>query len=682
MSALSEELEKAGRLATDGLADVYLLLTNLGVSGETDKRVRAAFAAKGVRECLVLGREWLSQQILQSPRLRVLVPRVYGLGDLSQILDERAYAQSRRLFASLQADLAKFVPTTAYRRAADALFGQGFVCLLGEPASGKSAIAATLSLFAADHHGVSVAKLQGAADFKRHWNAVEDSKQLFWIDDAFGTIQYQRDYAEAWNGLWPEVSAAIKQGVFIVMTSRDYVYARARLDLKESAFPLLREAQVVIRVQELSPEERREILYNHVKLGEQPKEFRTAIKPHLDFIARHERFLPEVARRLGSPRFTKDLEVTPLGVLGFMARAHDYLLEAIRGLPADEKAALCLIFLRGGVLESPVVATANERALVERIGGTVAGALSALDALDGSIVKRLRTVRGVTWQFQHPTIGEAFVELVLGQEEALEVYLSGAPLDRIMHEVTCGVVELEHVRVVVPSAYYSLLCARLEDARGKERYPDPVLNFLSYRCDAQFLAEYVAMAPRVPDELVDGVISNLDAVAEVRVLMRLHEFRILPEPARKRFVARIADLAVMTPDAGFFALADDGLFVEGEFDGIMERVCSELVPSLQDVLYNWRSNYSRENGSYYDYYEPLRESLRAYADWCSTGARGPEAALLRDAADMAHVWMHDDDEDERPRSQEDRDLLSAVMNAPLAPPESPGLRSRFEDIDD
>src|SRR5687768_18016571 len=41
------------------------------------------------------GSTWISEQIRESKRLRMLLPRVYGLGDLSQILDERAYLQAR-----------------------------------------------------------------------------------------------------------------------------------------------------------------------------------------------------------------------------------------------------------------------------------------------------------------------------------------------------------------------------------------------------------------------------------------------------------------------------------------------------------------------------------------------------------------------------------------------------------
>lgn len=43
----------------------------------------------------------------------------------------------------------------------------------------------------------------------------------------------------------------MNNGARIVMTSRDYIYNRARQDLKETAFPLLKESQVVIDVHRL-----------------------------------------------------------------------------------------------------------------------------------------------------------------------------------------------------------------------------------------------------------------------------------------------------------------------------------------------------------------------------------------------------------------------------------------------
>lgn len=197
-SVVAEELDKARVLASEGLADVYLLMTNLSVSATSAAAIRKALRQKGIEQTLIFGRERLTMFINEEPRLRRLVPRVYGLGDLTQIIDERAYAQAEQLLATLRDDLAKFVPTKAYRRAAKVLGSHGFVLLLGEPASGKSTIAQTLALSALDEWKLHPIKIDSPEDFKNHWNP-QEPRQFFWIDDMFGPTQYQTDLGGRWN---------------------------------------------------------------------------------------------------------------------------------------------------------------------------------------------------------------------------------------------------------------------------------------------------------------------------------------------------------------------------------------------------------------------------------------------------------------------------------------------------
>src|SRR3546814_11206743 len=104
------------------------------------------------------------------------------------------------------------------------------------------------------------------------------------------------------------------------MTSRDYIYNRARRDLKQDAFPLLSESQVVMDVRDISTDEKRTILYNHMKLGRQPKELKTAINGLLQGVADPERFIPEVDRRLAVPLFTKAQHIQKSELYRFVIR--------------------------------------------------------------------------------------------------------------------------------------------------------------------------------------------------------------------------------------------------------------------------------------------------------------------------------------------------------------------------
>ena len=234
----------------------------------------------GVKAFKAYGSERISGIIRESSRLRMLVPRVYGLGDLSQILDERACDQAREILTALGDDLAKFVITDAYQRSARALLEHGFVLLLGEPACGKSTIAAALAVGALDNWGCSTFKVRNAEELIAHSNPNEP-KQFFWVDDAFGATQFDSSSAAAWNTAFPHLHAAIKRGARVLFTSRDYIYNAALHHLKESAFPVIKESQVIIHVETLSKEEKEQILYNHIRLGNQPNEFKGKLKPFL-----------------------------------------------------------------------------------------------------------------------------------------------------------------------------------------------------------------------------------------------------------------------------------------------------------------------------------------------------------------------------------------------------------------
>jgi hypothetical protein len=140
-SDLANELTKARKLAQQGRAQNYLVFTNAAVTGRTDDEVVRMFCElPGIQNCKTYGKEWICSTIAENSKLRMLVPRIYGLGDLSQILDERAYQQAKQLLSLLGNDLAKYVPTKAFRDSAHAIIQHGFVLLLGAPADKASSI--------------------------------------------------------------------------------------------------------------------------------------------------------------------------------------------------------------------------------------------------------------------------------------------------------------------------------------------------------------------------------------------------------------------------------------------------------------------------------------------------------------------------------------------------------------
>src|SRR5438552_5954637 len=377
------------------------------------------------------------------------IPLMYGLGDWSQTMDERAYSQAQEILSGLGDDLAKFVLTDAFRRSARAIVDHGFVLLLGQPASGKSTIAAALAVGALDNWKSSTLKIRDADEFVRHSNPHEP-KQFFWVDDAFGATQLDWSCVSAWNRAFPHIHAAIRRGSRVVFTSRDYVYRAARKHLKESAFPVMRESQVVIDVERLQKVEKEQILYNHIRLGSQSKDFRRRIKPLLPSVASSPGFIPEIARRLGAPLFTKGLSLTAAGVAEFVNNPVQLLTEVIRNLDENCRSALTLLFMRGGALQSPIQLSGDESRALGLLGSDIADVREALNELEGSLILRAIEAGSYVWRFKHPTIRDALGSLIAEDTELVDIYLAGTPLKTLLSEVSCGDVGIKGVKITVP----------------------------------------------------------------------------------------------------------------------------------------------------------------------------------------------------------------------------------------
>lgn len=122
LSSLRSEQSNIEELVKAGLADGYVVVSNRSLSGDDAGSISMWLLSLGVKQPYVFGKEALNMRLRASSRLRALVPRVYGLGDLSWIQDERKIDQARAVLQYLGNDgLKTYVPTAVHRRAVYAL---------------------------------------------------------------------------------------------------------------------------------------------------------------------------------------------------------------------------------------------------------------------------------------------------------------------------------------------------------------------------------------------------------------------------------------------------------------------------------------------------------------------------------------------------------------------------------
>jgi hypothetical protein len=679
-SDLTDEVKKVRRLVARGLCDSYVLMTNAGLSGTRGENIDAVLRRAGAKHVALLGSSWIEQQIREKTQLRMLVPRVYGLGDLSKILNENAYKQARAILESMREDLAKVVVTDAYQKAATALDTHGFVLLVGEPAAGKTTIASMLAMAAVDKWGALMLKLDHPSKVADRWEP-DESSQFFWVDDAFGVQQYEDFLVHGWNHVLPQVKTMLRKGAKIVMTSRDYIYNSARHDLKESAFPLLKESQVVIDVHDLSLEEKRQILYNHLKLGRQPRAFRTAVKPYLEAVAAHPRFIPETARRLSDPLFTKGLGLWSHPLDQFVEKREQLLYEVLQGLDRHSKAALALVYMRNDNLESPITLDSSEEQALARLGSDLGNCIKALDALNGSLVLYSTSSGKALWRFKHPTIGDAYALLLVASPELLGVYLQGSAPEKLVDQVTCGDVGIERA-VIVPDALFPVVLARLREFPRSSAYKSGFLaswggkqalhGFLSRRCTKKFLELYLEDNPLVLDRISEPGLM-LSAMSEVGLVVRLHKLGLLPEANRKAFVKTVSEYAVEGQDlTAMSSKSIRSVFTDEEFEEMKQRVRKELLPRLDDVRRDVELNH-RADDPPEEHMSSLMESFETLKEYF--GDDQDAARVIEREERYANEWIGENTPEEPKRKP--RKLGKVETAAKPA-----GDRSIFDDIDD
>lgn len=575
---VAEELPKVTNLAALGLADVYLLFTNHTLPAGTAAKLEEEIRQAGAKQVLIFGAEWINDTIAANPTLRRLVPRLYGLGDLTQIITHQAYRQARGVLDSVAEELACFVPTDAYRKCAHALKECGFVILIGEPASGKTMIANLMALSAADEWKLQTLILSTPEDLEKRWNP-DDPAQFFWVDDAFGSNQYDPRRVQEWNQRLPQLRAAIHKGARVVFTSRTYIFKSAEKQLNTHKFEMFKESSVTIKVEELTELERSMILYNHLRLGKQPKAFLSDVKGCLSLAIATPKFLPEIARRFSIPKFTDKLVRTSEGIAEFFANPMSVMEDTIKGLAHAESAAIALVFVNGGNLPIPLME--NDPAtlgIIAAMRSGIGSVRAALPSLEDSLLRKVTIDTNQYWQFRHPTIRDAFASIVGSNPELVDIYISGATKERLIAEVSCGDMGIEGVKVIIPQSLFDRVLGIVAPDGRENGLVDSVVSFLAKKCSLEFVRLYFN-DPKLIVALPGLMYSPYDFDAALTLIQRLKKVGLLPEDVRLAAIKRIRSLAESYYWYGL---------VDGDLIGtlITEEENRELLSEQKDVIYS------------------------------------------------------------------------------------------------
>ena len=214
-------------------------------------------------------------------------------------------------------------------------------------------------------------------------------------------------------------------------------------------------------------------------------------------MAAHPRFIPEIARRLADPTFTKRLHLTEYHLGQFVQKREQLLQEVLDGLDRDSIAALALIYMKKDHLDSPISLQDTEEDALRRLGSSLGKCITALEFLNNSLVLHQQADGESEWRFKHPTIGDAFASALARNPDLLGIFLLGSATENLIEQVTCGSVGIEQA-VIVPKALYPQMIARLSEFTASEQYKSHHLaiwgakwslhSFLTRRCSKDLWA--------------------------------------------------------------------------------------------------------------------------------------------------------------------------------------------------
>lgn len=677
LSDITAELSNVESLVAEGRAHAYYFLTSMGVDAPIAAQIRDQLRALGVTEPHVEGREWITAQIKSSPRLRALVPRVYGLGDLSSIVDERSAAQTRALLGHLIPGLRVYVPTSAHRTAVRTLADHKLVLLIGPPATGKSMLAAILATMAIDAESLECFKCEGPLNLRQHWNPYE-SKRLFWVDDAFGPNQLREDYVDAWIEFMPKVKAAMEEGNHFILTSRTHIWNEAAFKLGTRNHPLLETQKAVVNVGILAPEERQQILYNHVKEGKQDKQWKRLVKPHLPALSDEWNLLPEIARRLGDPDHTKPIRRVPEDLVSFVRSPEEFLKKTLLELTEPQQAAMTLVFVARSRLPVHGVAGEDCRLVADRYGTTVAAIAQSLDRLDQSFVIKREDSGQLCWAFFHPTFADAISGILSSRPDLVDLYLGGAKIETLLAEAVCEGAATVKDAVVIPASSFETLITRLLEVPNEGNQNERLFQFLNRRATEEVVRRVLELEPDLttrkgsPSPWLD-----IDYHAEIRFHARAFSMGLLDQAVRLSTCDTLANAATHELDASFLSEEDIlAMFEPHELMRLTIRLVAMLEGNIPSKIAGLASDGDADSDidSQFSNVETFVRKMQYIAE---------DDERVTDLLDDLERSIGEAKEKVKARKSEDESGGSFFANVPSATlAKEPTSRSLFSDVDE
>lgn len=290
----------------------YVLLTNVDLDKDIREEVERIIG-EVIPEALVVtqGANDVCSLLDDNPKVRTAFPQLLGIRDFSELLSNvvnKPVLEKSKFSRERASELAKvFVPTEAYNKTISILIEHSFVVLTGPPEMGKTAIARMIGLVKLGENWQYI-EVKKPEEFSRLYD--EKEKQIFLVDDAFGSTEFYAHMAREWEGDMDLVLSRVNPTHWLIWTSRSEPLKKAiskmHLQGKASKFP--EPAKIIVDAKELSKREKALILYRHAKNAGLSEAGKKIIRDTAQMVVISEHFTPERIRRFIDERMEEILK--------------------------------------------------------------------------------------------------------------------------------------------------------------------------------------------------------------------------------------------------------------------------------------------------------------------------------------------------------------------------------------
>jgi hypothetical protein len=543
-------------------------------------------------------------------------------------------------------------------------------------------IGAILSTIASEDLTHTVFNLTSPRDFEASWNPHEP-KRFYWIDDAFGSNVLRDEYVQDWASIFRKVHAAIASGNRFVLTSRRHIYEAAKVRLGQRNLPVFSDGKAVVDVGDLSIEERRQILYNHIAFGSQTASWKRSVKPHLEAVAQVSGFLPGIAERLGNPAFTKSLRPTETELVRFMKEPREHLVDTINALDDALRAALILIYVHQGALREDSTDVAATEAVSDLTGVSASRMRACLDELRGSFLKVASVGGRHVWGFAHPTIADALTSILKERPHMIVALLRGASVETIISGFVCEGASYVPDAPLIPSTLDGILIARLAHVPDEESLNSKFFRFLADKANDTVFRRVIEADPSVlKREVWPTYKTSTDS--KIAVHARTLRAGLLDESIRESTAERLEQAVATDFDFSFLDHNDIlNLIPPQRLIALGIRIRTETLPDAPRRIADLaeEADTDDDSDSVFERYSQALDLLKYYP-----GLNDSTAQLLRKirlAVDDAVQRFSDrQEENEKPDRSAEWTYMASTRKSESTPQSTAhGVRSVFADVD-